>query len=94
MIAAEQPMAQDSQGFEDRFTPLRPASGLKLTLALIFGPIAWLIALSVVSALLKRSDMIQFGLVVTLASFVVAFVVLIVLRAGRRREERRYADRA
>jgi hypothetical protein len=87
-------MSHNVQGFEDRFTPLRPASRPKLIAAFVLGPIAWLIALLLVCVVVERSDLIELGLIVTIASFVVAFVVLIVLRAGRRREERRYVDRA
>ena len=71
-----------------------PASGPKLIAALVLGPILWLVALLVASWLLDHTDAIELGLLVTAASFVLAAVVLSLLRFGRRREERRYADRA
>ena len=46
------------------------------------------------SWLLDRTNAIELGLLITAASFVFAAVVLSLLRLGRRREERRYADRA
>ena len=82
-----------SDGFDAALRPLRPASGPKLIAALVLGPILWLVALMVASWLLDRTDAIELGLLLAAASFVFAAVVL-VLRLGRRREERRYADRA
>ena len=84
----------DAHGFEDPFRPLRPASGPKLIAALVFGPILWVVALLLASWLLDRTDAIELGLLIAAASFVFAAVVLSLLRLGRRREERRYADRA
>ena len=90
----ELPNADDPRGFDEPFRPLRPASGPKLVAALVFGPILWVVALLVVSWVLDRTDAIELGLLVTAASFGFAAVVLSLLRLGRLREERRYADRA
>ena len=60
----------------------------------MFGPILWLAALLLASWVLDQTNAIELGLVVTAASFVFAAVVLSLLRLARRREERRYADRA
>jgi len=62
--------------------------------ALVFGPILWLGAMLLTAWLLDRTNAIELGLLITAACFVFAAVVLSVLRLGRRREERRYADRA
>ena len=58
------------------------------------GPILWVVMLLVTSWLLDRTNAIELGLLVSAATFVFAAVVLSLLRLGRRREERRYADRA
>jgi hypothetical protein len=84
----------DVQGIDERFRPLRPASRPKLIAAFVLGPILWVAALMVVAWLVDRTDAIELGLLVTAASFVFAAVVLSLLRVGRRREERHYADRA
>jgi hypothetical protein len=84
----------DVQRLDERFRPLRPASRPKLIAALVLGPILWLVALLVASWLLDHTDAIELGLLVTAVSFVFAAVVLSLLRLGRQREERRYADRA
>jgi ABC-type transport system involved in multi-copper enzyme maturation permease subunit len=76
-----------------RFEPLRPASRGRLVAGLILGPIMWLVALAVAAWLFAYGWAIQLGLVITIASFVLAFVFLAVLRRGRVREERRYVDR-
>jgi hypothetical protein len=88
------PKPEDVQGFDEPFRPLRPASRPKLIAALVLGPVLWLVALLVVAWLLDRTNAIELGLLVTAASFVIAAFVLSLLRLGRRREERRYADRA
>jgi hypothetical protein len=76
-----------------RFEPLRPASRWRLVAAFVLGPILWLVALVVAAWLINESWAIEVGLLVTIAAFLVALVVLAVLREGRQREERRYADR-
>jgi zinc transporter ZupT len=94
MIARGLPAPDDVQGFDERFRPLRPASGPKLIAAFVLGPVMWLVAVVVASWLLDRTNAIELGLLVTAASFVFAAVVMSLLRLGRQREERRYADRA
>jgi hypothetical protein len=94
-------MASDRRDAErDLFQPLRPAKGTKLVLAAVIGPIAWVIAWLVAAWLIYRSDAIEFGLLMTLGSFLFAVPVLGLLALGRRREERhfeqtgrRFADR-
>ena len=73
---------------------MRPASGPKLIAALVLGPILWVVAFLLASWLLDRTNAIELGLLITAASCVFAAAVLSLLRLGRRREERRYADRA
>ena len=90
MIAS---MARDPPASVDRFRPLRPAQGWRLVAAFTLGPVAWVVALDIVAILLDHTDAIEFGLLVALASFAVSMIVLALLRAGRRREERRYAAR-
>jgi membrane protein implicated in regulation of membrane protease activity len=75
------------------FEPLRPASRGRLIAAVLLGPVVWLVALIVAAWLFHYSSSIALGLVVTAASFVVSLVVLALLHARRRRQERRYADR-
>jgi hypothetical protein len=82
------------EGGEDRFRPLRPASGLRLIAAIVLGPVAWAVALLVAAWLIEHTDAIEIGLLVTAGSFVVSAIVLSLLRLGRLREERRYAERA
>jgi hypothetical protein len=95
-------MARDSGDAErDLFQPLRPAKGTKLVLAAVIGPVAWVIAWLVAAWLIYKSDAIEFGLMVTIGSFLFAVPVLGLLSWGRYREEcrfeetgRRDADRA
>ena len=54
----------------------------------------WLVALLVASWLLDRTNAIELGLLFTAAAFLFAAVLLSLLRLGRIREERGYADRA
>jgi hypothetical protein len=75
---------------QDLFQPLRPAKGTNLVLAAVIGPIAWVIAWMVAAWLIYRNDLIEFGLLVTIASFLFAVPVLGLLAWGRTREERRF----
>jgi hypothetical protein len=93
MIAASLPQLDDAHGFDDPFQPLRPASRPTRIAVLVIGPILWIAALLLASWLLDRTEAIELGLLITAATFVFAAVVLSLLRLGRRREERRYADR-
>lgn len=91
MIIRGVPMARELGDTErDLFRPLRPAKGTKLVLAAVIGPVAWVIAWLVAAWLIERSDAIEFGLLLTIASFLVAVPVLALLAWGRAREERRF----
>jgi membrane protein DedA with SNARE-associated domain len=81
-------MVTDHQ--HDLFEPLRPASGTKLVLAAVIGPIAWVIAWMVAAWLIVHTDAIELGLLITIASFLIAVPILGLLAWGRNREERRF----
>lgn len=84
-------MPRDHQADEqDLFQPLRPAHGVKFAAAVVIGPVAWIVAWLVAAWLIYETNAIEFGLMVTLASFLFALPVLGLLHHGRRREERRY----
>ena len=80
-------------GAGDRFRPLRPASHARLAAAIVMGPVLWLAAFAVASWVIELTDAIAYGLLIAAGSFMAAVIVLSVLRWGRHREERRYADR-
>jgi O-antigen/teichoic acid export membrane protein len=84
-------MPEDAHSYETRFRPTRPASRPKLIAAIVIGPVLWVVALVVAAWLVKHRDAIEYALVVAAASFVVALLVLWLLRRARLREERRYA---
>ena len=88
------PTPEDAHGFDQPFRPMRPASGPKLIAALVLGPILWVVALIVASWLLDRTDAIELGLLIVAAVVRLRGGGADLLRLGRRREERRYADRA
>jgi len=81
-------------GEDPTFQPLRPARGIRLLVAVILGPIAWVIAWLIAAYLIHKTDAIEFGLLVTVAAFVAAMPTLALLTARRRWEERRYERRA
>ena len=92
MIARRAAQPQDScvrEPFRPR-RPSRPEDGRGDRA----DPSLWLVSLVVVAWLLSRTDLIELGLLITAATFVFAATVLSVLRLGRKREERRYVDRA
>ena len=47
----------------------------------------------IVAVLVHKSDAIELGVLIAVGSILVAVPILIVVRLGRRREERRYAAR-
>jgi hypothetical protein len=74
----------------DLFRPLRPAKGKKLILAALIGPVAWVLAWLVAAWLIYRTDVVELGLLLTIASFLIALPILGLLAWGRNREERRF----
>lgn len=83
-------MSRHPEHADEHFRPLRPAKGVRLVTAIVLGPLVWVIAFIATSAIFEQTDAIEIGLLVAMCSFVVGFVVLIVLRWGRDRERRRY----
>jgi hypothetical protein len=84
-------MAEDAELATPRFEPLRPAPRSRRIAVFVIGPVLWLTAVVVVAALLKRTFAIELGLLIAFGSFLFAAIVLLLLRAGRQREEKRYA---
>ncbi|HEX6025876.1 MAG TPA: hypothetical protein VFZ00_28045 [Solirubrobacter sp.] len=75
-----------------RFKPLRPASRARLVAAIVLGPITWFALFTLTSLVLRYTDAIALGLLVATLSFMGGVIVLSLLRWGRHREERRFAD--
>jgi hypothetical protein len=83
----------EADELQPRFWPLRPASRKQRVVAIVIGPLLWVVALDVLALLLHRTDLVELALLITAGSFVVALAVLGILSVERRREERRYAAR-
>jgi hypothetical protein len=75
-----------------RFEPLYPASRANLIAGVVLGPLLWLVAIAIVAWFFEYTWAIAFGLLVTVASFLLALVVLALLRRARLRQVRRYVD--
>ncbi len=86
-------MGQNATQVDDRFRPMRTASGLRLIAAIVLGPFLWVVGLVIVAMLVHKSDAIELAVLIALGSILVAVPILVVFRLGRRREERRYAAR-
>jgi membrane protein DedA with SNARE-associated domain len=86
-------MGQNATQVDDRFRPMRTASGLRLIAAIALGPLLWVAGLVIVAVLVHKSNAIEFGVLIAVGSILVAVPILIILRLARRREERRYAAR-
>jgi hypothetical protein len=84
-------MDDDVERFERRFQPLRPESRAQLIATVAVGPFLWWVAIDIATLLVYRFDAIVIGVLVVIASFLLATIVLSLLWLGRRREERRYA---
>ena len=86
-------MSNDSESSIVHFEPLRPASRKRMLLAIVIGPLLWLVALVTVAAVLHFSSAIELGLLIALISAVLSTIILVLLRQGRVRQEKRYAAR-
>ena len=86
-------MGQNATQVDDRFRPMRTASGPRLIAAIVFGPFLWVVGLVIVAVLVHKSDAIELGVLIAVGSILVAVPILLLVRLGRRREERRYAAR-
>ncbi len=86
-------MGQNAEPVDDRFEPMRKASGPRLVAAVVLGPFLWVVGLVIVAVLVHKSDAIELGVLIAVGSILVAVPILILARLGRRREERRYAAR-
>ena len=76
---------QDWEGF----VPLRPGARAKRVAMLVAGPLVWVVALVVLGRTVEHDDMIEFGLLTAVVSFVVAFALLLLAHSVRVRNERR-----
>ena len=75
------------------FVPLRPASRKRLLVGVVLGPFLWLVGLITVAWVLHKSSAIEIGLLIALISAVLSTIILVLLREGRIRQEKRYAAR-
>jgi hypothetical protein len=75
------------------FVPVNPTPLRRMIVRALAGPLLWLIALAIVLLTLDRTQAIEFGVLIAAASFAVATIVLLVLRALRLRQERRDVSR-
>jgi NO-binding membrane sensor protein with MHYT domain len=57
--------------------------------AFVLGPLIWLVALVVGLLLIHRADVIEVGLLITFAAFVVSCAGLLAFYVARRRQELR-----
>ena len=75
-----------------RFEPLRRASRSTLIVGVVIGPLLWLVVIAGGAYLLRYSWAVALGVLVAVASFVVALSVFGLLWAARVRQEKRYVD--
>ena len=86
-------MSSDSESPIVQFVPLRPASRKRMLMGIVVGPLLWLVALITVAAVLHFTSAIELGLLIALITAVLSTIVLVLLRQGRVRQEKRYAAR-
>jgi small-conductance mechanosensitive channel len=85
-------MPQDADSSSVRFEPLHPASRSAVIVGVVVGPLLWLVAIVAVALFFEYTWAIALGLLVTVATFLVALAVLALFRVARIRQERRYVD--
>ena len=64
-----------------------------MLVGVVLGPLLWIVALVTVALVLHFTSAIELGLLIALISAVVSTIVLVLLRQGRVRQEKRYAAR-
>ena len=85
-------MREDVATSSVRFEPLHPASRSTLIVGVVIGPLLWLVVLAGGAFLFEYSWAVALGLLVVVASFIVALIVFGLLWAARVRQEKRYVD--
>ncbi len=85
-------MREDAATSSVRFEPLHAASRASLVVGVVVGPLLWLVVLAIVAWFFEYTWAIALGLLVTVAAFLFALIVLALLRQARLRQERRYVD--
>ncbi len=85
-------MRQDPATSSVRFEPLHPASRSAVIVGVVVGPLLWLVAIAAVAWFFEYTWAIALGLLVTVATFLVALIALTLFRAARVRQEKRYVD--
>jgi hypothetical protein len=86
-------VSRDSESSIVEFVPLRPASRKRMLVGIVVGPLLWLVALITVAWVLHISSAIELGLLIAFASAVLSTIILVLLRQGRVRQEKRFAAR-
>ncbi len=64
-----------------------------MVLAIVIGPLLWIVAFVTVGLVLHFSSAIELGLLIALLSAVLSLILLAGLRLDRVRQEKRYAAR-
>jgi hypothetical protein len=86
-------MSSQSDPRDVHFEPLHPASRRNVIVALIIGPILWLVALILAAVVFTHTEAIPIGIAVAVVSCLIAMAILNLLLSLRRRQERRYVGR-
>jgi hypothetical protein len=80
----EQDPFEGWQGFE----PLQRASTKRRAVLLVVGPLMWVVALAVFVDIVRNDFAVELGLLIAAATFLLAFLVLVIARRGRVHRER------
>jgi uncharacterized membrane protein len=86
-------VSNDSESSVVRFEPLRPASRKRMLIGIVLGPFLWLVGLITVAWVLHISSAIELGLLIAFIAAFLSTIILVLLRQGRVRQEKRYAAR-
>jgi membrane-associated phospholipid phosphatase len=86
-------VSSDSDPSIVRFEPLRPASRKRMLVGIVIGPLLWLVALIAVALVLHFTSAVELGLLIALITALLSTIILVILRQGRVRQEKRYAAR-
>jgi hypothetical protein len=76
------------------FTPLGRPDRARRILLVVFGPLLWLAAVVLVGVTLRKTNLVELGLLITLIAFVCSLLFSLVAHRLRVRDEREAVERS
>jgi hypothetical protein len=83
-----------TDGLPAEFTPIVRPDRTRRILLFVVGPLLWLAALVLVGVVVRRSNVVELGLLITLIAFVCSLLLSLLAHRLRLRDEHEAAERS